>query len=285
MMAYTQDYVVSVIDNTGKPLREFNEGGRRTCRVPFDTEYKLRLKNKNFGRAKAKITIDGMDVFTGGRSMIVGPGETVDLERFVDSLSEGRKFKFMSVEKGKSTGEIQDPDSPQNGLIRVEFHPEKYVIKAPSWSASSTQIFRNSNPFLRSKGFSGQSVGDDSHHFMDGNTVFNSKSSLDTTRIGDSVDFTTTADVQVNDIGATAEGGHSDQKFTVGEDFDTTSPVVMELWLKGPTADYPVMWTAHLECGNCGVRRDLDLSKGVVLNNVIRNVECTNCGCFALRRR
>lgn len=69
--------------------------------IPFDTEYIIHLANKDQNRrALVNIRIDGRSVTKEG--LILRVGETVDLERFLDTgtLNKGNKFKF--IPKGES---------------------------------------------------------------------------------------------------------------------------------------------------------------------------------------
>lgn len=123
MSAFQSQLVASVIYNN-QPVRETNEGGRRTCYIPFNSEYRLKLKNTTGLRALAKVSIDGTPIISGDRKFLLhGYGE-FEIERFVTDLNQGKKFKFISLEQGSATGELQDPSSPLNGLIRVEFFKE-----------------------------------------------------------------------------------------------------------------------------------------------------------------
>ena len=54
MAAYQSQFVASVICNN-QPLREVNKNGRRTCIIPFDSEYKLRLKNQKIEKKPKSI--------------------------------------------------------------------------------------------------------------------------------------------------------------------------------------------------------------------------------------
>lgn len=122
MMAFANNYVVSVLVND-KPQRELNVNGKRTIQIPFDSEYKLRLKNQTNSRALVNITIDGAPVFMGGKQLILESKQTIDLERFVADLDQGRKFKFVKKDKLASEGHF-DPTSEELGKISVEFVPE-----------------------------------------------------------------------------------------------------------------------------------------------------------------
>jgi hypothetical protein len=261
MMAFQKDFVVSVILN-GKPVREFNESGLRTCRIPFNSEYRLRIKSKTWKRALVSITIDGTDVLTGGKQIVLSPYQSVELERFVDDLTEGRKFKFISVEQGAATGEVQDPTSAENGLIRVQVYPEVEVQAtiAPQ-GVTVTSSYRpggrgmGSSPLrVSSAGGCSTSINSFSGSAMDGTWTISNAAPMGGTfacNTSDSSvmdfggtlrfhDITDTLERAVNtDKGATAEGSHSSQRFhttTVAWEAEKT-PVTFDLWLKGVRSD------------------------------------------------
>jgi hypothetical protein len=100
-------------------LREFEDA----VYLPFGSEYKIYLKNKNSVRASVKVEIDGVDV-TEGVSLVIGPNEEFELERFIKNgnLTRGNKFKFIertaAVERHRGT-KVED------GLVRIEFQFEK----------------------------------------------------------------------------------------------------------------------------------------------------------------
>ena len=121
-MIYQDGFVVSIIKN-GEVLRENNN---HEVFLPFGSEYKIRLRNKNRNKkATASIRIDGTNVLSGNR-IIIPENDYVDLERFcVDgNLSSGNKFKFVDV-NGPERHKVQDPSSELNGLIEVSFYEEK----------------------------------------------------------------------------------------------------------------------------------------------------------------
>jgi len=68
--------------------------------VPFDSEYSIRLKNRNNRKAIARIYIDGEEVNKLG-SFILDANSSLDLERFVADLNEGDKFKFVPLSNSK----------------------------------------------------------------------------------------------------------------------------------------------------------------------------------------
>lgn len=243
MMAYDKKFVVSVIVD-GKPLRELNVGGNRTATIPFGSEYVLRLKNKNKVRAMAAVSIDGTDVLC-GKKLIIGPNETVDLERFVDDNDGGSKFKFISIEQGEVTGEIQDPDNVENGRIAVTFQKELEPPKIlfDNGPSLTDTIFRSASfdRGARGKGIklgskmSFQSMSLDS---VVGASLSDTTFATNSTSLDTFANTTNTFDIPQESKGATVEGSHSKQKFKEGESFDLElGKTVLEIFLKGPSLE------------------------------------------------
>jgi len=119
MMHYEQ-YVVAVTDTNGKSFREFESektynGRKSKVFLPFDSEYKLLIKNNSDRRLKLSIDIDGTTV--SGRGLIMSAYETDSIERFVDVA---RKFKFVR----KNDDRVSDPTSADNGFLRIRIEKE-----------------------------------------------------------------------------------------------------------------------------------------------------------------
>lgn len=132
-MMYRDRFVVSIIAN-GYPVKETGPVHARQVALPFDTEYKIRLKNKHDRSCTARVFIDGKKVSMLG-DFVIGANSSIDLERFVDvSLSEGNKFKFVSL----NDPNVDDPSSVDNGVLKVEFRLAKenevVLIKPSTWS-------------------------------------------------------------------------------------------------------------------------------------------------------
>ena len=122
---YNNGFIVSVMDSAGNILRESNSN---EVYLPFNSEYKIRLRNNHSRNAVANVGIDGTDAFNGQR-IIVPSGGSVDLERFCldGNRDSGRRFKFVPL----SDSRVQDPTSSENGKIMVEFFSE--AILANVW--------------------------------------------------------------------------------------------------------------------------------------------------------
>lgn len=117
---YKDKFVLTIIHN-GSPVRESGSRSNRKAAIPFGSEYKIRLKNKNNRSCTASITIDGTPVSNFG-DIIINAGGTVDLERFItESLDYGKKFKFVELNHPN----VDDPTKSDNGIIRAEFRLAK----------------------------------------------------------------------------------------------------------------------------------------------------------------
>lgn len=220
MSAYLNNYVVSVICNN-KPLREYSEDGARTVCIPFDSEYKIRLKNKNKERIMAKVYIDGMETATSNGGIILNPGQSLDLERFIDDLRSGKKFKFTSLEKAIEKNLITDPDNLENGKIKVEFYKEIYR-KTPWFIPTS---IRHEDLFPPQTGGITWTSGGTATTTVCGN---NFKTVVDLSGVNlNSVNCSTS--------GVTVEGGESLQQFC--ETYFTPSDypeTIIEIKMRGP---------------------------------------------------
>jgi hypothetical protein len=117
---YRDKFVLSVIQD-GRPVKETGDRWKKEVSIPFDSEYKIRLKNKNDRSCTARVFIDGKKVSQLG-DVIVTAGGTIDLERYIDrSLVQGKKFKFVPLDHP----DVDDPTSSSNGIIEVEFRKAK----------------------------------------------------------------------------------------------------------------------------------------------------------------
>lgn len=260
MAAYVAPgFVVSIIHNN-KPIRELSEEGKRITRIPFGSEYAIRLKNKSHARAYTKVYIDGTDV-TGAGKIILNAGQTLDLERFLEDAHSGKKFKFVEA----SNGAVQDPTSGANGHVQVVFEPEDTVAelkktlsnvckRAPGGIAGVQDM----SGILRGAGFLGHhhqpaqaadhvnvNTGGASGYVGYGAGVAPT-STLITNAVGGIgmghtyVDYPMPQEVSLSDAGATVEGSHSSQGFSIShENFATLPSVTIDLWIKGPKVELP----------------------------------------------
>lgn len=252
MMAYDGQFVLALLHD-GSPVREIN--GK--VHLPFHAEYKVRLKSKHSHlRAKARVWIDGRKVSNLG-DFILNPGETLDLERFLDeSMSAGRCFKFVPL----SDSRVNDPTDSNNGLIKVEFYRE----------ISYDNVLKPVHPIVRKGGpYRDPHLDSSGSVYESGWVTYAGSPSLTGTTCyasNSSRSFSSLNMVSAGNPGATVEGAHSNQGFIYGNDFQTEMyPVTLTLNVRGlersrpspnPTVICPGVGPKKERfCGHCGKRR------------------------------
>jgi hypothetical protein len=121
-MMHNDSVVVTIVNDDKKPLREHDftkvNDRQKKCKVvlPFDSSYKILIKNQNERRIKLEIEIDGTIV--SGNGIVLDKNCTDYIERFINV---DRKFKFV---KPSSDG-VSDPTNVENGLVKVRVVKEK----------------------------------------------------------------------------------------------------------------------------------------------------------------
>lgn len=230
---YKDKFVVSVIHD-GSPLKETGPKHRREVSIPFNSEYKIRIKNKNEKGCTARVYVDGKRVSALG-DFILQPRVQLDLERYVDRcLTDGRKFKFVPLDHP----DVDDPTSSDNGIIKVEFRmarnkpisikPDYYRPYKPwedwqipgGWSVDDWTIYYTSSPHTSLGG--GTFKGYDSYH--------NGGKSCG---IGEAM-ARGCATSFYNNAGATVEGGKSNQSFHYTDmDVEETPSTIIKLKMVG----------------------------------------------------
>jgi hypothetical protein len=244
--------------------RTLREKHNKTVFLPFNSQYSIFLRNDNTRRAYVSIKIDGTDVLGGDGLILNGYGYEINLERFLTdgNLNNGRRFKFVKA----SDERVQDPSSPENGLVEIEFwlekpinivyYPTPFVLRNDEWRISSWPI--SSWPW-----YSGH-TGSYNHKTLSG--AINCSTNYSATTIGAGSATKTMATTLPDsgmkesfssDIGATVEGNKSSQSFvntTFGEkEYPST---VIKLWLRG--LDREITTADKLYCTSCGKKLNFD---------------------------
>lgn len=239
MMAYANNYVVSIIHNN-RPIRETQSGlsGMRTVCLPFNSEYKIRVKNNTHLRALVDITIDGASVFLNGQQLILEPKQSVDLERFVDSLTSGRRFKFVSQETAMKEGHF-DPTTPDMGVVSVNFIPE---IQSLFPGAINHNVFTTTSPTINTIGGASGASGASVNMLTDSLVSYSS--------IGVSGTMGPRGDkgisegtISTNSVGGTVEGSNSSQSFretATNHLWNYASQTKIDIKIRGPETDTPM---------------------------------------------
>lgn len=243
---YKDKFVLSVIHDE-YPVREFGERENKRVALPFNSEYKIRLKNKNSKGCTARVFIDDKKATMLG-DLIISAGTSVNLERFIDnSLEVGKKFKFVSL----MDPNVDDPTSSGNGIIRVEFrlakkengikiNVEPFTYKPWNWH---DWRFPEYSPW---SGSSGDPVVYNSDLRSDGSYDGSVQISFSSNFVSDNVNSL--------EDGATVEGGHSNQSFIYSnldvEDFAT----ILQLKIVGIKDSKKADDFIYRYCSNCGYK-------------------------------
>jgi len=254
---YKDKFVLSIIHD-GHPVREFGGRSEKEVALPFDSEYKIRLKNKNNRGCTARVFIDDKQVSKLG-DFIINANGTIDLERFVgSSLDRGKKFKFVPLDHP----DVDDPTSSDNGIIKVEFRLArkengiKVNVGPVTWKPwdwadypypSDVHPSFTSDPPRDGSTGNGFVYGDNTR--TDGQV---SVSYCCSNFVSDGARVAKASPHNVKD-GATIEGGRSNQSFVYSdldvEDFPTT---ILQLKIVGIKDTKQADKLIYRYCSKCG---------------------------------
>ena len=262
-MMYSNRFVCS-LKVGGKILRE-DQG---VVALPFGSEYNILLKNLNSRRCMVKVSVDGQDA-TEGTKLIIGPNDSLELERFIKSgnLEKGNRFKFIERTKNiENHRGIKEDD----GLIRVEFWAEKEVIDQPiirkhyydEWYPVPRPYYPNwptyPDLFGAPSGAMNSSVVQGSQFTQSGNVAQASSGNVQQASVYAMNMLRCSA--SLNDTGITVPGSESNQKFHSSFGFQTESNShVIVLQLRGQTrsgkVSKPVTIDLKIKCPTCGKKQ------------------------------
>jgi len=252
---YKDKFVVSIIHD-GHPVKETGPKYGRRAAIPFNDEYKIRLKNKNDRSCTARVFVDGKKVSQLG-DFIIHAGGSVDLERYVtESLTNGKKFKFVSL----NHEDVDDPTDFNNGIIKVEFRLAKHrngiKINWDQWNWNNWYVPGKFPEPYKKPPFqwyyytdNATSGGGSANNITCNSSSLCSFSNMDMNR------------------GATVEGGDSIQSFSYSNiDVEEDACTTLKLQLVGLKKDNKVIDKKYRYCTRCG--------------NKVRRVDkyCAECG-------
>jgi len=244
-MVYSQKFVAA-LKCQGKILRELSTEEGPVVKLPFGVEYKLLLKNLESRRVLVKVAIDDQGI---GKDLIVEPNSEVELERFIEDLDKGDRFRFI-----QKTQEIvtHRGDRVGDGIVRVEFTFEqevqsvtRYDYRYECWPIYSRPwIPYPSQPFYPDYANTGELSGE----------ITSSNCSMQS-----DLSMVQQPDLK-EDEGITVRGSESNQQFHYGYigELESQSHVII-LRLKGFQEDgvvvkKPITMKTKLYCPSCGKR-------------------------------
>lgn len=241
-----KNQIVVLVKKDGQPLRE-TEG--KYVFLPFNSEYSLEIKNQSNKRAVASVKIDGTDVL-GEDEIIIPAYGSFPLERFITNgdLANGKKFKFVPLSNSK----VQDPSSPENGLIEIEVWFEKLPEIKIYYSPPYYPMWSSSNHWYTYTSAVGQTSNMSYRTYSGGAPIKCCSNSSEPIMVSSVM-----TSLGTSHAGATVEGSKSDQSFSRGifgqKDYPST---VFKFWLRG--VEQEVTTSDKLYCTNCGKKTRFD---------------------------
>jgi len=235
---HNSNYEVQVLVH-GKPVQLITHQGNTYVEGRVDTEYTLKIKNNNWDRVMAVISVDGINVISGkpATSKKSDPGyiisgySCVDIKGFRKDLNTVGAFKFCT----KQESYCNEAGAPgNNGVIGVRVYSEKikplvYIQNDPCTKSAPTKWFHpwptyTETPKRYGNGHSDQwigSAGDNGNNYDDGviNVNYCASSGLGATR-GMSASNSSNVDAKGFGIGTTWGEAVTDSVITVDFEAD-----------------------------------------------------------------
>ena len=220
--------MICIIKVNNKELKE-NED---KVYLPYGCEYSIHFKNLNTQRAVINVEIDSEDILK-GKSLIIEANGELTLERFLENLDEGRKFRF--IEKTKEISNFRG-DKAEDGLLKITYKYEKKIEK----------IYPQGFQIRSIEPLSFGSYGD-----MAINNSVNDKPQINSTDLN----------IQTNNLdkGITVEGSKSTQQFKkgyIGELERNEHIMIFQLFgyqsINGIEPEQETLIKEYKQCPSCG---------------------------------
>ncbi len=228
-MVYTNKFVATLKQN-GKVLREFGD----KFYLPFGSEYSIFLKNLHSKRALVTVKIDGKNV-AGNNQFVINANSTLDIERYVENLNQGGRFKFI-----ERTQKIEDYRGigVEDGLIQITFQYEadfsQLLTEVSDRYHKSTNEWPITSQPLRGFPFTTQGSGKEYYGAI--GTTFNAGAGINSLSHGGcgSIENIQLCSSVINDNGITVPGSTSTQQFKLTNTFNVESEIhTIVMVLKG----------------------------------------------------
>jgi len=236
---------IAVIKCQTQILREVDN----VVHLPFGEHFSIFLKNLETRKAQVEISIDGKSI---GSTIIVPPNSEIEIERFLDDVNTGNKFKF--IRKTNKIVQVRG-DRVDDGIVRVQFtfeteKPEVEHVRIEYYDPPYYRPWRQpciirgtyDPPYYTCNS---QSVGVSTGNSLHSMQISNSLNSMNVS-----------SNIQ-SDEGITTKGEVSNQKFvygTIGK-LEENSHVIT-IYLKGTNSkgkiNDPITVKKKISCSVCG---------------------------------
>ena len=113
-----EDFSMQVLVG-GKVLEEKNG----TVKIPWDSEYVVRLKNRHRLPAAIALFVDNQAVKDDGGMLVVFGNSTIDVPGFLGTNGHNKAFKFVPVNDSR----VAQPGEKENGILMARFYLQETV--------------------------------------------------------------------------------------------------------------------------------------------------------------
>ncbi len=129
-MKYTLDIISKCAKHNGKTLRKHAVDGHDTVGAISGEEFEIHFRNNTGSPVQAKISIDGVDILSGGLAdtstkgtmWYVRPFESLKLQAYPETNLSGAAFRFTTADKSVAMGTTGDLSS--RGIIAAAVFTE-----------------------------------------------------------------------------------------------------------------------------------------------------------------
>ena len=217
-MMHFEQYVVAITDSNGKAFRDFeperlSQGRKSKVYIPFDSEYKILIKNSSDRRAKLTIDLDGTSI-SGIGGLIMAAHTNEFIERFVDVA---KKFRVVR----KNDERVSDPTNSENGILKIRIEKEYVPFTISTFISNINYNFNTQAEYHRhpqpSQFWDTPMCGGENNAPIGGNEVNYNCSSTKSLYNSGSLRGVSSRGLNKTllneESGATVEGGNSSQTF------------------------------------------------------------------------
>lgn len=161
---YNDKYEVNVLIN-GKPIKEYYHKDKFYIEAKEGSEYTIKIKNHNYKKIMAVLSVDGIEVLKGGiasdadSGYIINPFSSIEIKGYRIDENNIATFKFTDGKTSYATVVEQEFDDAKleevkkeniaparnNGVIGVRIWEEKDTPIIPAWEQPKAKIETKNN--------------------------------------------------------------------------------------------------------------------------------------------
>lgn len=140
------NYSLDVLVN-GRPVKQYHKDGRQFIEGRSGTSYSIRVRNNNFNRVLAIVSVDGLDVIGGkpasdkSAGYVIEPWKALEVKGFRETNLTVGAFTFTNRDSSYAAGEGQPANVGVIGVRLFEEKIEAQVSNDPTSWIYTTGVF------------------------------------------------------------------------------------------------------------------------------------------------